>query len=240
LFSFYIVEKIEILLNNISLTMSSSCEQLSKSYMFEGVEFFPTAFKDGMRLQAKQLETTETEFKGLGKIIKRNKLSPYENWDDFKHQEPELEMQIAAMLNTNGGKIFFGVAKNAVIKGGDYTYEDKENLLCFLKNLAKKLGIAGHGLIQEPKFLDIPYEFVSTLPNAEGATRYLVVLNIKPAREPVYVAKKLYVRDLGGVEEVNYETWFNRRYPSYEEKPIPKQTKGVLSGRPRTYAQVVS
>lgn len=235
--------------------IDASCEQLSKPYVFEEVEFFPTEFKDGMRLKARQLEKTEIEFKGLGKLIRRNKLAPHNNWDDFKHQAPELEMQIAAMLNTNGGKIYLGVAKNGVILGGDYTYEDKENLLCFLKNLTVKLKISGQGLIEDPKFIDIPYEFVSTLPNGPNSTRCLVVLKIKPASEVVYLSKKIFMRELGGVVTVDYKTWFNRRNLSrtfkpdagclqpmnkykciasgVEEKTIPKQ-------RGMSYAQIVA
>lgn len=206
-----------------------------QSYVYNGVEFYPTQFKDGVRLKTEQLETNEKEFKGFGKVMIKSKLVTDADWNLYSHQIPELESQMAAMMNTNGGSVFLGVGKNGVIKGGDYTYEDKENLLSFLKNFTIRYNIAGKGLIKEPEFYNIPHKYVSTFPNQPNSTRCLVVIKLSQSKTPVYIHNVIYLRDLGGVAKVDYETWFERRYPNSKKVDIYKQlscfmhTKKILT-----------
>ena len=187
------------------MTNTSNNMDQQISYVFGSITFNSVKFIDGYRLQTKQIEKKTIEFKGFGKISKQR--SP-----EYDHQKPELRHQILAMLNSEGGKILLGVAKNGVILGGDYSTTDKEYLQHFLKNLTHELKIAGYGLIDDPEFIEIPYEFVSTLSNAPNTTRYLVILTIYQSHIPIPNSKGLYpVRDSGGVSEINYDCWLLRR-----------------------------
>lgn len=209
-----------------------------QQFVFEGVGFVPVKFLDGWKLKTDDTETITREFKGFGKIRLKSRCQTYDEMKTYEHQIPELKKQIAAMLNTEGGVIFLGVGQNGVIKGGDYSCEDKNNLIGFLKNLTKDFGISGYGLIKDPKFHGIPHEYVSTFPNEPDSQRYLVTFEIKPSNKPIRIDKKIYVRDLGGVEEVELEIW-QHRMQSNEPTTTPKQN--IISGvlKP-SYASVVS
>ena len=209
----------------------------NETYCFEGVEFKPTKFSDGLMLKTEEIESRKREFKGFGKPMNKSKLVTDDDWKRYKHQIPELKMQIAAMLNTEGGDIFLGVAPNGVIKGGDYTSQDKEKLLCFLKNLAKEFKINGQGFLDEPIFYPIPARYVKMFPNEPNSTRYLVILKIRPANTPIFNnTGKIYVRDLGGVEEIDYKTWYGKKIREHgvqDKLDVPKQ-------RNLTYAQALT
>lgn len=204
-------------------------------YSFADVEFRPTQFSDGFRLKTEQIENTQREFKGFGKLMSKSKIVTDNEWKAYVHQIPEFQKQLAAMLNTKGGHIFLGVGSNGVIKGGDYTYKDKEDLLSFLKNFTIHYGIAGKGLIEEPEFHEIPHEYVSTFPNTPNSKRYLVTIKIHPSNKPVYIDKEINMRDLGGVAVVDYNTWLERRFSNET-----KQKKSISPKIIKSYVDAAS
>lgn len=169
--------------------------------VYGGLVFCPKQFGNNIHLQTDFVEDKKTEFKGFGKLDR-----------NLPYQAVELKHQIAAMLNTNGGKIFLGVANNGVILGGDYSISDKQYLQSFLKNLTTEYKIGGLGLIEDPEFIEIPEIFVQSLVNKPYSKRYLVVLNILPSNLPIFNDKGLIsVRDLGGVDQINYHSWQERK-----------------------------
>lgn len=183
----------------------------NQKFVYAGVEFCPADFPNGPMLRAVHNERTDREYKGYGKLMVKSKCITKDDLKRYEHQIPELEMQIAAFLNTNGGLIFLGVGDNGAVKGGDYTYKDQDNLLSFLKNYTiRHPCITGKGLIQDPEFVEIPAKFVKIFPNAPDSKRYLVIIKIKPSEVPVYNNGVLYMRELGGVVGVDYATWQER------------------------------
>jgi len=200
-------------------------EILAKTYNFDGIIFEPYMDRDGPRLRTKQPETTTIEFKGFGKLM---------HWNDKTklYQPNEITEQIVAFMNTSGGKIYFGIAdNNHALLGGDYTPKEKDMLSIFLKNLVKKLGISGMGLIEDPLFIEYPKHFWIPTAIDNNASRYLVVIKINKSPILVKLNGLILIRELGGVSQISEDAWRMRN--SIIRQPIQRMRSTI------SYAQVL-
>lgn len=175
---------------------------MEESYNFDGVIFKPTKFTDAYRLRAETPEDESHEYKGFGKLMHFNDKSKR-----YQYQPQELKETIIAFLNTNGGYIYLGVAdNNGMLKGGDYTLEDKDKLGLFLKNFARYLKIGGLGLI-EYRFHVIPKKYQIACESKYADERCLAVIKVYKSLVPIVIDDIIIVREMNTNTKISVDEW---------------------------------
>lgn len=206
---------------------------MEEYYDFDGVIFKPVQFTDAIRLKAETPEDESHEYKGFGKLMHFTDRSK-----KYQYQPRELKETIMAFLNTNGGCIFLGVAdNNGMLKGGDYTLEDKDKLGIFLKNFAACIKIGGLGLIKY-NFHKIPKKYQIKCEDKNVDDRCLAVIKVHKSPIPIIYDNVIIVREMNTNTKISLDEW-NLRMKIHSTFELFEPLKPSIFRLQKSYASVV-